>query len=91
MLLRLPDVTAWAPGARAGRDTQRVHVGGEREDRKIWELDGAEIRNTWQPWKDAWDEWTPEVTALTLLDGKVTRARLFQRRGEALEAVGLSQ
>ena len=83
-----------------------------------------EIRDTWQHWRDAWDEWTPEVTeaievdddtvvlvtlihargkgsgvpvraggaiALTVLDGKVTRARLFQGRGEALEAVGLSQ
>ena len=30
----------------------------------------AEIRGTWQQWKDAWDEWTPEVTEVIEIDGE---------------------
>jgi ketosteroid isomerase-like protein len=28
----------------------------------------AEIRATWAQWKDAWDEWTPEVTEVIEID-----------------------
>jgi ketosteroid isomerase-like protein len=28
----------------------------------------AEIRDTWQQWKDVWDEWTPEVTEAIEVD-----------------------
>jgi ketosteroid isomerase-like protein len=42
----------------------------------------AEIRGTWQQWKDAWDEWTPEVTEAIGIDAEtVVLVTLIHARG----------
>jgi ketosteroid isomerase-like protein len=43
----------------------------------------AEIRATWQQWKDAWDEWTPEVIEAIEIDSdKVVVVTLIHARGK---------
>ena len=43
----------------------------------------AEIRDTWQQWKDAWDEWTPEVTEAIEIDSEtVILVTLIHARGK---------
>jgi ketosteroid isomerase-like protein len=43
----------------------------------------AEIRGTWQQWKDAWDEWTPEVIEAIGIDAEtVVLVTLIHARGK---------
>jgi ketosteroid isomerase-like protein len=43
----------------------------------------AEIRGTWQQWKDAWDEWTPEVIEAIEIDAEtVILVTLIHARGK---------
>jgi ketosteroid isomerase-like protein len=43
----------------------------------------AEIRRTWQQWKDAWDEWIPEVTEVIEIDAEsVVLVTLINARGK---------
>jgi ketosteroid isomerase-like protein len=43
----------------------------------------AEIRATWQQWKDAWDEWTPEVIEAIEVDASiVVLVTLINARGK---------
>ena len=43
----------------------------------------SEMRGAWQQWKDAWDEWTPEVTEAIRIDTEtVLLVTLIHARGK---------